>query len=218
MGCMNPLPEGRAECGICGYPANGENPSLYLPVGTVLSERYLVGRVLEVGGDGAVYIGYDKVLKSAILIREFLPDTLCGRAENGTSVAVIGGCENTFRDYRERFRTHARALAPSAGASVPDPSLRYFRRKRYHLHCGRALRGPVAGGAAGTAGRPHVVGRGASAFYAVDVHPHRYALGGDLSLRPEPLQSGAGGGRDAFTCVGFPFRRPAAPAPTSSPG
>ena len=110
MGCMNPLPEGRAECGICGYPANGENPSLYLPVGTVLSERYLVGRVLEVGGDGAVYIGYDKVLKSAILIREFLPDTLCGRAENGTSVAVIGGCENTFRDYRERFRTHARAL------------------------------------------------------------------------------------------------------------
>ena len=111
MGCMNPLPEGRAECGICGYPANGENPSLYLPVGTVLSERYLVGRVLEVGGDGAVYIGYDKVLKSAILIREFLPDTLCGRAENGTSVAVIGGCENTFRDYRERFRTHARALA-----------------------------------------------------------------------------------------------------------
>ena len=62
MGCMNPLPEGRAECGICGYPANGENPSLYLPVGTVLSERYLVGRVLEVGGDGAVYIGYDKVL------------------------------------------------------------------------------------------------------------------------------------------------------------
>lgn len=24
MGCMNPLPEGRAECGICGYPANGE--------------------------------------------------------------------------------------------------------------------------------------------------------------------------------------------------
>lgn len=108
MGCMNPLPEGRAECGICGYPANGENPSLYLPVGTVLSERYLVGRVLEVGGDGAVYIGYDKVLKSAILIREFLPDTLCGRAENGTSVAVIGGCENTFRDYRERFRTHAR--------------------------------------------------------------------------------------------------------------
>lgn len=111
MGCMNPLPEGRTECGICGYPANGENPPLYLPVGTVLSERYLVGRVVEAGGDAAVYVGYDKVLKSAILIREFLPDTLCGRAEDSTAVAVIGGCENTFRDYRERFRTHARALA-----------------------------------------------------------------------------------------------------------
>ena len=87
MGCMNPLPEGRGEC---GYPASGENPSNYLPVRTLLSDRYLVGRVLHAGGDAAVYIGFDQVLKAAILIREFLPDTLCERAEDGT-VQVIGG-------------------------------------------------------------------------------------------------------------------------------
>ena len=110
MGCMNPLPEGRGECGICGYPASGENPSNYLPVRTLLSDRYLVGRVLHAGGDAAVYIGFDQVLKAAILIREFLPDTLCERAEDGT-VQVIGGCENTFAEYKEKFRTHARALA-----------------------------------------------------------------------------------------------------------
>ena len=110
MGCMNPLPEGRTECGICGYPVNGANPPLYLPVSTLLSDRYLVGRVLEAGGDGAVYLGFDKVLKAPIFIREFLPDTLCERSK-GNALHIISGCENTYRDLFERFRNHARTLA-----------------------------------------------------------------------------------------------------------
>ncbi|MDD2361471.1 MAG: PASTA domain-containing protein [Oscillospiraceae bacterium] len=110
MGCMNPLPEGRHECGICGYPTNGNNEPLFLPVGTVLSERYLVGKLLEQTGDAAVYIGFDNVLKSPITIREFFPDTLAERMPNG-SLRIIGGCETPFRDYYEKFRIHARALA-----------------------------------------------------------------------------------------------------------
>lgn len=110
MGCMSPLPEGRNECGICGYPANGNNPPLYLPVRTVLSERYLVGKLLESVGDAAVYIGYDQVLKAPIIIREFLPDTLCDRDKTG-ELHIISGCENTFRDYFGKFRSHARSLA-----------------------------------------------------------------------------------------------------------
>lgn len=110
MGCMNPLPEGRAECEICGYPVNGDNPAPYLPVRTLLSDRYLVGRALDNTGDAAVYIGFDQVLKTPIIIREFLPDTLCEREENN-ELRVISGCENTFRDYHEKFGNHARALA-----------------------------------------------------------------------------------------------------------
>ncbi len=110
MGCMNPLPEGRTACGICGYPVGKQNPPLYLPTGTVLSDRYLVGRLLEAGGDAAIYIGLDQVSKSPILIREFLPDTLCTRDENG-ELQILGGCENTFGEYLEKFRSHARGLA-----------------------------------------------------------------------------------------------------------
>ena len=107
---MNPLPEGRAECGICGYPVDKQNPPLYLPAGTVLSDRYLVGRVLYAGGDLAEYIGLDQVSKSPIVIREFLPDTLCTRGDAG-ELQILGGCENTFADYLGKFRSHARALA-----------------------------------------------------------------------------------------------------------
>ena len=110
MGCMNPLPEGRTTCGICGYPVNGDNPPPYLPVRSILSDRYLVGQALDNSGDAAVYIGFDQVQKTPIVIREFLPDTLCEREENG-EIRVISGCENAYRDYHDKFCNHARALA-----------------------------------------------------------------------------------------------------------
>ena len=50
---------------------------------SILSDRYLVGQALDNSGDAAVYIGFDQVQKTPIVIREFLPDTLCEREENG---------------------------------------------------------------------------------------------------------------------------------------
>ena len=110
MGCMNPLPDGREKCGICGFSASGNNDEQYLRVGTLLSDRYLVGKLLEHVGDAAIYIGFDRAQGGAILIREFLPDTLAARGENG-ELQIITGCENAFREYYEKFRAHARALA-----------------------------------------------------------------------------------------------------------
>ncbi len=110
MGCMNPLPDGRQECGVCGYPAGGINPDGYLQVRTLLSGRYLVGRVLEAGGDSALYIGYDQVQEAPVSIREFFPETLCGRGENGR-IALLAGCEAAFEEMAEKFRGHARVLA-----------------------------------------------------------------------------------------------------------
>ena len=110
MGCMNALPDDAETCPVCGYPAGGENPSQYLPVNTLLSDRYLVGRVLDVGGDSVRYLGYDRELRSPIMIREFFPGTLCERGENH-AVLVLGGCELPFREYLDKFRRHVRALA-----------------------------------------------------------------------------------------------------------
>lgn len=110
MGCMNSLPEGVSACPVCGYPAGGENPPLYLSVGTLLSGRYMVGRLLDIGGDSVRYLGYDQELRSPIIIREFFPGTLCERGVD-QQVAILGGCELTFQEYLEKFRRHVRALA-----------------------------------------------------------------------------------------------------------
>ena len=112
MACMNPLPEGRAECGICGYPPMAKTRRCICRWARCCPSAIWWDGFLRWAATARSTSAGDKVLKSAIPHSRIPPrHPLCGRAENGTSVAVIGGCENTFRDYRERFRTHARALA-----------------------------------------------------------------------------------------------------------
>lgn len=108
MGCMQPISEFSDSCYHCGYPANGQNPQGFLRVRTTLSERYLVGRVLEQRADAAVYIGYDMPGKSVITVREALPQGLYTR--DGNAVRPIKGEEVAFDDCLERFRKQCRAI------------------------------------------------------------------------------------------------------------
>ncbi len=125
MNCMNPLPEGRETCGICGHPVDAQNETFCLPVGTILSERYLVGMGVVEGGDRITYIGMDMVAKSPCQIHEFFPYTLCERNADMT-VRVIGGCENTYADYKTKFLTHARTLARLRDVAILYPTYDIF--------------------------------------------------------------------------------------------
>ena len=125
MGCMQPLEEGVAKCPHCGYPNGGINPPEYLRVRTVLSGRYLVGRVLEIGGDGAVYIGYDQQEQSVITLREFFPANLCVRMNDG-SLKPLQGQETAFGDYRFKFLSVARAVARLRDVLVIVPTYDIF--------------------------------------------------------------------------------------------
>ena len=64
--CMAPAEEAKP-CQACGLTQGSYVPaSHHLPPGTVLKERYLVGRVLGEGGFGITYIGRDLHLELAI--------------------------------------------------------------------------------------------------------------------------------------------------------
>ena len=125
MGCMNPLPEGREVCGICGRKTDAQNEPACLPVRTILADRYLVGAAERSGGDRISYIGLDTVSHTPCQIHEFFPDTLCERGEDG-SVRVLGGCEHTFAEYQEKFRTHARTLARMRDVPILFPTYDIF--------------------------------------------------------------------------------------------
>ena len=127
MGCMNPLPEGRSACGICGYPAGGQNPDGYLQVGVALSDRYICGRALSVSGDATQYIGWDEIAKQPVYIREFMPGKLCKRNEIGALEAVEGK-ELSYESLRQSFLHHARLLARNRELTVLAPIYDIFEQ------------------------------------------------------------------------------------------
>ncbi len=127
MRCMQPLEEGAAVCPLCGDIASATNPPHALPTGTLLSERYMVGRLLKDGGDAALYAGYDTVLKAPITVREFFPQTLCERAED-LSLRAIRGCEQTYTDYMNKFLAHARVVARMRDLPASIPTYDIFQQ------------------------------------------------------------------------------------------
>ncbi len=110
LGCLNPLPEGDDRCRICGFSAADKNPSVALPIKTLLQEHYIIGRMIHEGSDSLFYLGYDKILKEPCFIQEYYPGGLCSRDESGM-LTPLGGCEAPYADYKNQFHGTMRALA-----------------------------------------------------------------------------------------------------------
>lgn len=98
-------------CTKCGFNENNEQPYLALPLGTILNGRYLVGKVLGIGGFGITYLGYDLTLEIKVAIKEYMPSALATRHPDHYSVALTGRVEQDFQYGMERFLDEAKILA-----------------------------------------------------------------------------------------------------------
>lgn len=98
MGCMEEKRDA-GECPFCGWVDKGEPESpQHLKPGTILYEKYLVGRALGQGGFGITYLGWDINLKRKLAIKEYMPQDLASRSEGNTRISVY-----TSRSHREQF-------------------------------------------------------------------------------------------------------------------
>lgn len=111
--CLEPLGEG-AVCGHCGFDA-GSYVVLphHLVPGTLVKQRYRVGRVLGEGGFGITYVGRDTVLNLKIAIKEFYMAGYVNRNHEAslTVFATLGTHQDTFTKNKEKFLSEARVLA-----------------------------------------------------------------------------------------------------------
>ena len=98
-------------CPHCGFNENDEQPYLALPLGTILNGRYLVGKVLGIGGFGITYLGYDLTLEIKVAIKEYMPSALATRHPDHYSVVLTGRVENDYQYGMERFLDEAKILA-----------------------------------------------------------------------------------------------------------
>lgn len=105
------------QCPYCGFHADSPQLAPYLPLRTVVAERYLAGKLLDYNGDGATYMGWDLEMNAPVTIREFLPDSIAERREDLTLVPMAG-CEITYRDCYQSFLELWRKLARMRGLSA----------------------------------------------------------------------------------------------------
>ena len=117
-GCMNDN-GGETICSICGFDMSSKNDNSSLPIKFMLSERYAIGKVLNVSAEGITYIAWDTASENAVHIKEYFPKDISVRNPDKT-VSVISGNEFYFNEGLMDFiEINKKLIATELQAIIP---------------------------------------------------------------------------------------------------
>lgn len=100
-------------CGVCGFNGSAvfENMGA-LPIGTVLQDRYILGKSLGKGGFGITYLAFDKAGAQKVAVKEYFPDSLSYRAPGTSTISSYTGDKaDYFTSGAEKFYGEAKILS-----------------------------------------------------------------------------------------------------------
>ncbi|MBP3445946.1 MAG: PASTA domain-containing protein [Clostridia bacterium] len=117
MSCMKEIGDLK-QCPHCGFHADSPQIAPYLPIRTVLGNRYLVGKLLEYNGDGATYMGLDLSTRTSVNIREFFPEGLAVRDQKTLAVSAPEEYATLFNECLHSFVEMWRKLMRLSGLSA----------------------------------------------------------------------------------------------------
>jgi serine/threonine-protein kinase len=121
MGCMadnkDEFGDKLNTCAVCGYTGNSVFLSSYLAPETFLADRYIIGKLISYNGEGALYIAYDTAASVKVTVREYMPDTLCGRKKEEEAIEVNPQYVALYKTYLSEFVELNRSLM-NAGQSL----------------------------------------------------------------------------------------------------
>ena len=99
-------------CPYCGYVGSRESKNaIFLPPGTLLANRYVIGEGIGSGGFGFVYKAWDSKLETVVAVKEFFSSRLMNRAPGTKEVIVVSKMEEEYKYRKERFLAEARYMA-----------------------------------------------------------------------------------------------------------
>ena len=101
MGCMGEYAED-GDCPNCGFSKNHIQSSPYLPLKTLLSERYIVGKKINDTSESVMYIGYDKFTSKTVVLKEFFPNQLSTRT-GGVSLEIPSDKLEFYENLKDEF-------------------------------------------------------------------------------------------------------------------
>ena len=89
LGCMNYINAEETSCKICGTNKYEENNADELKRGSLLDNRFLIGKVIKRNGEHIVYIAKDNDENKLYFIKEYAPQIISTRNKSGEVIAKL---------------------------------------------------------------------------------------------------------------------------------
>lgn len=109
MGCMQEKGSS-VICPHCGFDNSEKQQAPFLPYGTVLMNRYIVGAGIDNNGECTRYLCFDKQTNEVLIVCEFLPIGLFSRGEGEKNVKVNYENRNNFNKLKDDFINYYKTL------------------------------------------------------------------------------------------------------------
>ena len=112
MGCMEPIDDSVIVCHLCGYNNDVSAAApLFIKPGSILANRYIVGKNISYDKTTAVYIAHDAFESGKVLVKEFLPEKyVSGRNKDTGDVLVMSPQYEAFDKERSAFQFHEKKI------------------------------------------------------------------------------------------------------------
>lgn len=126
--CFSSKTKEQGTCSVCGFSESTYRDKRALPVGILLHERYVVGRVLGMGGFGITYVVYDQKTQQRLAIKEYFPAEWAMRVFQGNQIIPNSQSqENVYRRGKEVFLNEAKVLSKLRYVSSVVDVLDFFQ-------------------------------------------------------------------------------------------
>ena len=110
MGCMQEIGD-EMICPACGFDNSEKQQAPFLPYGTELAGRYIVGMGVDTNGESTRYLSFDKQTGDIVIVCEFLPMGLFEREQDETPVQVSEENAETYETLKAAFLNYYRVLS-----------------------------------------------------------------------------------------------------------
>ena len=114
FGCMREFDDALDVCPHCGYAYNNTSVKRknHLCPGTMLQNRYMLGKVLGQGGFGITYIAWDQRLEKPVAIKEYFPTSFVTRTTGQRVISCINeDSQKYFESGLQKMLNESRMLA-----------------------------------------------------------------------------------------------------------
>lgn len=110
LNCMEEYGDNLLHCPVCGFQEEMQDPGVNLPVGSILSARYIVGTCQKIRQTDIIYIGWDELFHRKVLIQEFFPSYCLGVRVNKETVSIFDSKKEIFEQGLRQFVSSGKKL------------------------------------------------------------------------------------------------------------